>query len=1260
MGKKKAIKLATATAIAASAFVAVAPTQSEAATSSVDKAITKASSAMVKAFNTYNKTAREDHKLPALSTIKKDVKAAQDAYKAATKEIAKNGGSKSAKAKLTAKLDTNKKYLDRAELYLKAVTTNLNPAKTAFTDAVASGKQSKVKSTQIAYQAKISEFEANVKKVYGPDARNLLTAKYADAANKLVNSVNDEMTVYKAYSKISGLVGEDLEAAYNGMEDVKEETANVAKLDSKLAKNITSAVDSIKAKFEKAVQATVSIEGITAGETTEEETKTITIKAIKGSENKVTLNGTAVAANENGSYTLKLQEGSNKVAVESTVYGVKTELSIEITSNQTPAVKSVSANNLKTVTLTFNKAINKDTVDVDGTSNDTVKVYRNGASTISTLADSQLSEDGKTLVLEFASLNQSDSLKFVVDGLKTTDGKAVKKFEDTKTVVDTTLPTIDAVSVLNSKALEVKVSEPLKELAVGGFSSRSEVKVDGISLPVKVTNDALNGSIVLDFGSKIEVGEHKLTLSGLVDYAGFKAADKEFTFSVKEDTTAPEIVSAEALDKNTVEINFSESVDVLGSIDVNGNTSFDSTTWSADKKKLTLVKNAGLFNLGSTVESKIKYRGTKDVEGNEVTTEKTFSFKAADDTTKPSVSSVEVKDGNAVEVTFSEALSTRGTVTVKNSTGTVVASKVAVPALDSKNKATFTGSQLGLSANGGTYTLEFEGQIDNSVRQNAGEKYTTTITAKDIQKATASLIYKEAGKLTVQFDEAMDATTLGNKANYIVNVSGTEQYLSAVANSEISVAADNKSVVLTIPGSTSGTKVRVQGVKDEAGNIISNFNSELTATDVSGYTFNHSDISTVKAVAKNKVEVELTGGKTFASIDPSTFVLYAGTASGSATKLVATKAELNAAKTKATLTLNANLDGTARLDGAVYLGTQASNTITKDQYGKALTIAAANRIAVTDAIAPSLTKVEKVADTKNQFKLVFSEAVTENNRGDVKKDLIIKKADGTILADSDYTVSNVAGTKSTDLVITVTGGVTDGVESFTVSMPNSRTLHDGTVGGLTSTGNLADTFTATTVSNVEIELDDDAPDAPTVTSPRSATTVNAATFNITGSAEAGSTITVYNDVNNDGSINAGDTVVGTGTATAGTFSVATPLVEDAANNFVVTATDEAGNESTPQDVATITEDSINPAAPSFSELTITATAVTAATSTAEAGATINVVADGAESTSTAVSTATVGTGGSINLTGLTTATAYDIYVVDAAGNVSTKVDITTS
>src|SRR5207302_1799277 len=102
-----------------------------------------------------------------------------------------------------------------------------------------------------------------------------------------------------------------------------------------------------------------------------------------------------------------------------------------------------------------------------------------------------------------------------------------------------------------------------------------------------------------------------------------------------------------------------------------------------------------------------------------------------------------------------------------------------------------------------------------------------------------------------------------------------------------------------------------------------------------------------------------------------------------------------------------------------------------------------------------------------------------------------------------------------------------------------------------------------------ITQDSIAPAAPTVTSPATAVVVNAASYAITGTAEAFSLVKVYVDVNNNGLIDQGDVVIAfQQLGDSDTFSIATTLTQDAANNFLVTSTDAAGNESVVADVPT--------------------------------------------------------------------------------------------
>ncbi len=140
------------------------------------------------------------------------------------------------------------------------------------------------------------------------------------------------------------------------------------------------------------------------------------------------------------------------------------------------------------------------------------------------------------------------------------------------------------------------------------------------------------------------------------------------------------------------------------------------------------------------------------------------------------------------------------------------------------------------------------------------------------------------------------------------------------------------------------------------------------------------------------------------------------------------------------------------------------------------------------------------------------------------------------------------------------------------------------------------------------------PVLPTVTGPAGTVTLNATQTPITGSAEAGSLVQVYADTNNDGIIDAGDTIVGSQQlgASSTAFSILTPLTQNAVNKFLVTATDGAGNQSAAATVPTITTDSLPPALPTTgnpSAATSVNTGSYTLTGTAEAGSLVKVYGD---------------------------------------------------
>ncbi|NVK42832.1 MAG: cadherin repeat domain-containing protein, partial [Oceanospirillaceae bacterium] len=124
-------------------------------------------------------------------------------------------------------------------------------------------------------------------------------------------------------------------------------------------------------------------------------------------------------------------------------------------------------------------------------------------------------------------------------------------------------------------------------------------------------------------------------------------------------------------------------------------------------------------------------------------------------------------------------------------------------------------------------------------------------------------------------------------------------------------------------------------------------------------------------------------------------------------------------------------------------------------------------------------------------------------------------------------------------------------------------------------GNSSSTF-VTAISQGSDAIDANSPAAPVVSSPSSASRVNAASQTISGThGEDGATINAYTDSDNNG-VADNSTSLGSAVVSGGAWSFSVNLSADTDNNFVVVAEDGAGNQSSAVDVSTITEDSTGP------------------------------------------------------------------------------------
>ncbi|KGB93325.1 hypothetical protein DM43_341 [Burkholderia cepacia] len=264
----------------------------------------------------------------------------------------------------------------------------------------------------------------------------------------------------------------------------------------------------------------------------------------------------------------------------------------------------------------------------------------------------------------------------------------------------------------------------------------------------------------------------------------------------------------------------------------------------------------------------------------------------------------------------------------------------------------------------------------------------------------------------------------------------------------------------------------------------------------------------------------------------------------------------------------------------------------------------------------------------------------------------VNATDGTSLSGTAEAVATVNidtnGDGTPDATVTADPS---GAWTYTPSTP----LPVGTVIGVTVTDAAGNTGPS---ASVTVAGDTTAPAAPvigTVTDDvgsvvgaiASGSSTDDATPTLSGTAEAGSTINVYD----------GTTLLGTTTADPSgnwTFTPTTALGEGA-HSLTVTATDTAGNVSPPSAAFGLTIDTTAPVAPA-----VNATDGTSLSGTAEAGATVNIDTNGDGTPDATVTADPSGAWTYTPSTPLPVGTVIGVTVTDAAGNTGPSASVTVS
>lgn len=706
-------------------------------------------------------------------------------------------------------------------------------------------------------------------------------------------------------------------------------------------------------------------------------------------------------------------------------------------------IASATANNLAQVVVTFDGEVDKTTAgDADNYS-----IYeRDSKTTTKNIKSAVVSADGKSVTLTVAKAGLTPTGEFTnqlpyqlsFNNIKAGDKiLSVKDFDFTP--VDAALPTAESVQALGNKTIRVVFSEPVES------ANPSNFLVDGNSL---VGNTKISGNtVIVKLYSALSDGSHKVTVTNVEDFAGFKSLSKELSFEVVKDTTAP-TVTVESATFESVTVKFSEPVDPDTVLASNVYWLQGSTKKYPKAPVQQISDDTFKFDFS---DNKIQYTtdlfvtNVKDYSGNAIAADTKVQVTPVLDQTRPAVVNAELnKDRKTITVKFSKAIEGASVdatdFVIKDADGKEVSKLKTATLTDSKTVTVVLAAGL---TEGKAYTIEIAGINDTTTLKNVILPYSKQLTVEDktapvVDTANAAVRNTVSNSITITYPEAMQTSGDGSivdraKYSYYTAADGWNVLPGSV---NVNSTPDGKSAILSFPDGikvVNVTQVRVSLVKDVAGNLIDGLTATLTVNGAVAPT-----VGTVVATDNKTIEVPFNKSLLSSTVSSNDFTVKAGSvelnvvnavvSSSDASKVVLTLADSNK--------LNAN--GTYGTGGTAVTVDVKANASTSTPAG--IPVAAATAQAVTDKIAAGVDNVKGLAN--GNLQVTFNENLdTTVNKADAAFDFVIKNANGTI-STSQYSVVSI-----TDNVVVIHfNDPQTGV--LEVALPNPRVLkgaNDNTV-----------------------------------------------------------------------------------------------------------------------------------------------------------------------------------------------------------------------
>ncbi|MED3748958.1 hypothetical protein P4521_12905, partial [Geobacillus stearothermophilus] len=381
MDKKKAVKLATASAVAASAFVAANPHASQAATD-VATVVSQAKAQMKEAYYTYSHTVTETGQFPDIKDVYAAYNKAKQAYANAVAVVNKAGGAKKDAylADLQATYETyvfkaNPKSGEaRVATYIDAYNyaTKLDKMRQELKAAVDAKDLKKAEELyhKISYELKTRTVILD--RVYGQSTRELLRSTFKADAQALRDSLIYDITVaMKAREAQDAVKAGNLDKAKAALDQVNQ---YVSKVTDAFKAELQKAAQDAKAAYEAAL--TPKVESVSA----------IGAKKLEVKFNK---------AVDTTKATFEVKKGSVKVNTETITFNnEKTAAVIELTGKLTAGEYTVNVTGLTDQVLTATTTVENERVETVKILSENAVLNKNGENvTVGYKVENQYGED---------------------------------------------------------------------------------------------------------------------------------------------------------------------------------------------------------------------------------------------------------------------------------------------------------------------------------------------------------------------------------------------------------------------------------------------------------------------------------------------------------------------------------------------------------------------------------------------------------------------------------------------------------------------------------------------------------------------------------------------------------------------------------------------------------------------------------------------------------------------------------------------------